>query len=158
MIKRFNDGSHLEYARGSFDDWCVYLTRPGIPRYAPKDFEYFDRLKELAFKFGHKRIYNDFLTIYEKTTSQINPQVCDLISTITIQYGEDALEIDILLTILYAGMVAEENKRFAVLKKRIKRLGLHQVLIEGMAPTAAANYSRGKPAKHLIAECEKRGF
>ena len=27
-------------------------------------------------------------------------------------------------------MVAEENKKHAILKKRIKRLGMHQVLIE----------------------------
>ena len=27
LIKSFVDGSYLEYDRGSFDDWCVYLTK-----------------------------------------------------------------------------------------------------------------------------------
>ena len=36
QIKRFTDGSVLEYARGSFDDWCIYLTSPNGQRYAPR--------------------------------------------------------------------------------------------------------------------------
>ena len=28
IIKRFSDGSFLEFAQGSFDGWCVYVTTP----------------------------------------------------------------------------------------------------------------------------------
>ncbi len=42
--------------------------------------------------------------------------------------------MEIWFNVLYAGMVAEENKENAVLKKRIKRLGMHQVLIDGLEP------------------------
>jgi len=55
-------------------------------------------------------------------------------------------------------MVAEENKRSAVLKKRIKRLGVHQLLTEGMAPGRAAAFSRGKEAWMLDLLCRRRGF
>ena len=55
-------------------------------------------------------------------------------------------------------MVAEENKRFARLKKYIKRLGVHQVLIEGHRASWAANYSRGKKWQELQQECDARGF
>lgn len=40
-IKRFEDGTIIEQGRGRFDDYCVYLTRFGQGKYAPKDEEYF---------------------------------------------------------------------------------------------------------------------
>lgn len=41
VIKSFADGSFLEYDKGSFDEWCVYLTKPYRERRAPRDVEYF---------------------------------------------------------------------------------------------------------------------
>jgi hypothetical protein len=55
-------------------------------------------------------------------------------------------------------MIAEENKDKAILKKFIKRLGVHQVLIEKHDPVLAANYSKGKKWQVLKLECESRGF
>lgn len=37
IIQRFRDGAFLEYDRGSFDDWCVYLTEPSGSRKPPRD-------------------------------------------------------------------------------------------------------------------------
>ncbi len=51
-------------------------------------------------------------------------------------------------------MVAEENKRNAVVKKYIKRLGVHQVLIEGVHLKIASVYSKGKKCLELKLECE----
>ena len=70
----------------------------------------------------------------------------------------DAEEIDIWFTVIYGGMVAEENKEFAVLKKRIKRLGMHQILIERKDAEYAANFSKGKKWKELDELMKKRGF
>ena len=47
-IKTFSDGSFLEYDRGSFDDWCVYLTKPDGNRKPPRDMDYFKQLQNLA--------------------------------------------------------------------------------------------------------------
>lgn len=55
-------------------------------------------------------------------------------------------------------MIAEENKAGTVLGKRIKRLGVHQVLLENISPRIAANFSRGMRAKEIIGECIKRKF
>ena len=55
-------------------------------------------------------------------------------------------------------MFAEENKAQAKLKKRIKRLGAHQVLIEGRPPEVAAEFSKGRPWQELDEECRRRGF
>jgi hypothetical protein len=55
-------------------------------------------------------------------------------------------------------MIAEENKENAILGKRIKRLGMHQVLIENMKPEEAAVFSKGKKWKELHRLMKKRGF
>jgi hypothetical protein len=55
-----------------------------------------------------------------------------LIETKSRKYASEQSEVEIWLTIIYAGMVAEENKENAVLKKRIKHLGMHQLLIKNI--------------------------
>jgi hypothetical protein len=62
------------------------------------------------------------------------------------------------MTFLYAGMVAEENKEGAILRKRIKRLGVHQLLIEERQAIYAENFSRSKPWREIAVECDVRGF
>lgn len=158
LIKVFSDGSILEYGRGRFDDWCVYLTRPNGIRYAPRDVQYFSRFKALAQTFGAQKIYNDFVQIYNRTTSELDDNILIFISELSQKYGHDCLEMDIWLTTTYAGMVAEERKANAILKKRIKRLGMHQLLLENMSPKEAANFSWGKKVSILSPECSRRGF
>ena len=48
ILTKFDDGSYLEYDRGRFDKWCVYLSRPNQAKYAPSDSQYFNRLQEYA--------------------------------------------------------------------------------------------------------------
>ena len=155
-IQQFADGTVLEYATGRFDSWCIFLCQNG-QRKAPKDIEYFSQLKELAKKYNGK-IYQDFVKIYNITNSTLNNFVLAKITELATQYGNDALEMTKLFTILYAGMVAEENKKNAILKKRIKRLGIHQILLEDLEPNIAANFSRGKKWRELDIECKQRGF
>ena len=59
---------------------------------------------------------------------------------------------------IYLGMVAEENKAGAVLKKRIKRLGMYQILFDNMSAYEAANFSRGKKVAELDPLCSSKGF
>ena len=149
IIKKINNGSIIEYDRGKFDDWCVFLTRVGEYRYAPTDIEYFTKLSNLGKIYAHKKIYEDFLKIYKPTNSTINDTILEFITDIANEYGEHSFEIDIWFTVIYAGMVAEENKQYAILKKRIKRLGMYQVLIERKSPDYAANFSKGKKWREL---------
>lgn len=115
-------------------------------------------LKDLASTHGSEKIYSDFVQVYDLTTSTIDSSVLNLISSISLSYGDDSEEIDIWFTVLYAGMIAEENKKYAKLKKRIKRLGMHQVLIEGQLPEYAAGFSRGKKWTELDALMQTKGF
>lgn len=174
----FSDGSFLEFAQGKFDNWCIYLTRPGKNRYAPRDAIYFAELFQYGNKHGAKRIYDDFISIYDLSDRELKDDVFNHIHDISQKFGEDSLEIEILYSILYMGMVAENNKKCTVLKKRVKRLGVHQMLVDGMPPQEAANFSRKdfwKKSPHKMAiwnamgnnipfwkvldrECDLRGF
>jgi hypothetical protein len=156
LIKRFSDESILEYDSGGFDAYCVYLTQPGAPRYAPKDVQYFERLQVLGRIHGAARIYRDFVEGYEKTAKRGEEYGLALITKLTEKYGGDALEMDKLLTTIYAGMVAEENKAYTKLGKKVKRLGVHQLLMEGWKPDVAANFSKGKKWRDILKEYEVR--
>jgi hypothetical protein len=148
----------VEFDWGSFDEWCIFLTRPDKPRYAPKDTEYFTILKNMGNRFGHAKIYNDFISYYNQTTKDIDNTILDLITTLSNDYENKAEEMDIWLTVIYAGMIAEENKANTVLKKRIKRLGMHQVLLDNFAPEQAANFSKGKKWQELDKLMKEKGF
>lgn len=158
LIREFTDGTILAFGRGMFDNWCVLLTNRRVRNYAPRDTEYFRRLRELADAYGAEQMYRDFVQVYDATDAQIRPQVLAQITRLAQRYAADALRAEIVLSILYAAMVAEENKHKAILKKRIKRLAVHQVLREGMAVEQAATFSRGKRWQEIAAECRRRGF
>lgn len=158
IIQTFSDGSALTFDEGVFDGWCVYLKRPREPEYAPTDLQCFEELEQLSKKHGCVKIYDDFITFYSATTGSIDQQVLHLIRQVSATYHKDALSIEILFATMYAGMIAEENKRFTKLKKRIKRLGVHQILVEKFSPDMAANFSRGKKWQDLDQICRQYGF
>ncbi len=158
LIKIINNKIRIEFDAGKFDDWCVYLTKPGLARYAPTDIEYFTWLKTQSPEFGVAKIYNDFISFYELTTKEIDSAVLDKITLISSEYGAVAEEMNTWFTVIYAGMIAEENKANAILKKRIKRLGLHQLLLENFIPEEAANFSKNKKWQELNEIMKRKGF
>lgn len=143
LIKAFSDNSILEYDEGSFDSWCVYCKPLNLPRYAPKDVDYFSVLARMGLKHGCENVYNDFTAIFERTTKTLDPSLLNDITQSSIRYAHDDLVMNKLFSILYAGMVAEENKANTKLGKKVKRLGVHQVLIDRMKPEDAAAFSKG---------------
>ncbi|HKI89032.1 MAG TPA: hypothetical protein VKA38_08400 [Draconibacterium sp.] len=157
-LNQFSNGGFIEFDKGSFDGWCVYVTKPSGERFAPTDVQYFSRLKKLGNKYGAQKIYDDFAVIYNRTTRQPEPDVFALISLLSHFYGTDALEMEIWFNVLYAGMIAEENKENAILKKRIKRLGMHQVLVESVEPEVAAGFSKGIKWQQLDRLMKAKGF
>lgn len=157
-IKTFSDNSYLLFGRGNFDDWCVFLKRPNMAKFAPRDTLYFSQLKELAKKHGAGKIYNDYVLLYSVTGLGIEQKVLDGITRLTSSYGEDALELDIIFTTLYMGMIAEENKKNTKLGKRIKRLGMYELLINDRDVLYAAEFMRGKRWWEIDKMCKKYGF
>ena len=157
-IKYFKNNSYVFYGRGAFDEYCVYLKLHNEREYAPKDFTCFQFFKNGYEIYGDK-IYRDFVSIYEQTSKTISNEILEYISEISETYREEhKLDFDIWYTVLYLAMIAEENKKFTKLGKRVKRLGLHQVLFDGLLPIEAANYSKGKRWQELSKDCKSRGF
>jgi len=129
LVKEIQNQFKIEFDSGKFDEWCVYLETPEIKRYAPLDVHYFTRLQELGKIHGHQKIYDDFVKFYIPTNKEISNSVNLLITELSADYGE--------------------NKQFAILKKRVKRLGVYQVLMDAQTPTYAANFSKGKKWREL---------
>ena len=157
-LNTFSNGGYIEFDTGNFDNWCVYVKSPGKERFAPADERYFRRLRKLGQKHGNQKIYDDFLRIYEKTTAKLEIHVFKLIFELSQFYNEDQLEMEIWFNVLYASMIAEENKQNTRLGKRIKRLGMHQVLIDNLEPEVAANFSKRIGWQHLDRLMKAKGF
>ena len=153
IVKKFKDGSEIGFGKGRFDDFCVYLDNK-----PPLDVHYFIRLYELKEIYGGSNIYNDFVYIYELVTKKLESAVLENITHISQKYKDDITRVDKIFTILYMAMIAEENKANTKLGKKIKRLGVHQILIENLTPNVSANYSKGMKWKEIEKECMKRGF
>lgn len=156
LIKKINDEIVIEVGKGKFDDHCVYINN-NSSRYAPRDVDYFSFFINMKNKYSSERIYEDFIKIYNHTNEEISSGTLSLVTDLSNNYEEMA-EFDKWFTVIYLGMVAEEKKQNAILKKKIKRLGIHQILFEGLSALDAANYSKGKKAHFLLKECSLRGF
>lgn len=157
-IKTFSDNSFIEYDQGNFDKWCVYYTSANGVRTPPRDTDYFRELKKLADKYGAERIYKDYVNVYDMTGKQLEPNKLQIISDIASVYGRDALTVDIIFSILYVAMISEEKVVYTRLGKRIKRLGVHLLLLENASVSYAANIMRGKKWYEIDADCKERGF
>jgi hypothetical protein len=97
--------------------------------------------------------------IYERTTSTIDHEVLTLIDEIVATYNqEDKKIVEQWMTVIYAGMIAEENKANAILKKRVKRLGMHQVLMLNMPAREVAKFSYGRKWRELDKIMRPLGF
>lgn len=158
IIKRFLNGSYLEYDNGKFDDWCVYLTEPNGSRKPPQDIDCFFVLKKLAIKYSAERVYKDYIQVYELTGNQVDSQVLDRISLVAKKYDSDSLKVDILFSVLYMAMISEERKRYTHLGKRIKRLGICALLMEERSVQESADFMRGMSWREIDTLCRERGF
>lgn len=159
LVKNIRYQRRVIFDKGKFDDWCVYVVERNGHRKAPLDVEYFHDLKMIALGYPDDKVYRDFLKIYELTTSSVEATVIQAIDNIVKTYKQDDQElIEQWFTVLYAGMIAEENKEKAILKKRVKRLGMHQVLMEDIPVQEAANFSKGKSWRELDKIMLEKGF
>ena len=158
IIKQFIDGSKLEYDKGNFDDWCVYYTDSSGNRKPPRDIEYFEFLCNLANQFTVEKVYSDYVQIYNWTKKELNPNVLDSITKLSASYDDKALAVDVVFSILYMAMIAEERKEYTKLGKRIKRLGVHVLLKDNASVYDAADFMRGMKWREIDKLCCERGF
>ncbi len=159
LVKELFYNRKVVFDKGKFDDWCVYVVENNGSKKAPFDETYFNDLHVISKKYPEDKVYNDFVLIYEKTGKNIDSHVLSLIDNIVQSYNsEDKKIVEQWLTVIYAGMIAEENKAYAILKKRVKRLGMHQVLVLNMPAKIAAQFSYGKKWRELDETMKQLGF
>ena len=156
-FRTFSDGEAIGFGRGRIDNFCVYHRIEGLTR-APLDTEYFEFIKDLSLTYSPIMVYRRFVTLYEHVEKNLSENSISLIDRISSDFPNEVRACQTYFTILYLAMVAEENYQETKLGKRLKRLGIHQILIEGMEVDAAANWSRGRPWREISEECERRGF
>lgn len=152
-----SDGNKVYFGQGNFDNWCVYYEDK-IGKQAFQDIKYFKFFKMLAQKYGVEKVYQDFITIYNQTSNEIVTEIVHNIKNIAKQYEDESTLVERYLSVIYLAMIAEENKENTKLGKRIKRLGIHNLLIDDNAPEVAANASRNVNWKTLDGYCLERGF
>lgn len=101
-----------------------------------------------------------FVEVYERTASTLDKQVVELIKGQSEEFAnsQTAVMYQKAMTMVYAGMLAENNKAFTKLGKRIKRLGMHVMLCESGQVTFAAHFMRGKGWREIDEMCRQRGF
>jgi hypothetical protein len=126
---------------------------------APLDTEYFGFLTELAARIGASETYAIFCAVWELAEKEPDRKVAKvidgLVTLIPTAFRERAR---LWFNVLYMGMVSEENYPNTILGKRIKRLGVHQLLFDGMTAEEAANWSRDKPWRELDKASKDWGF
>lgn len=161
VIRPFIDGSRLEYVTGRIDQWCVrYQSLNGSAR-IHFDVEMLAEVAAMGERFGAVKVYADFCGIYELVTPEFNDGIYHIIDSIVPEYQVDAeqtLDYAKLYLWFYMAMIAEENKANTKLGKKIKRLAVHQILLENSPPMQAAYFSKGKSANLLISICSNYGF
>lgn len=156
LIKQFSPEIALHFGTGDFDDYLVILTHPTYYD-RPRDDWYFGKLVEFASKMGTDAVYSDFVSYYNEVGGKVENYILDLIEDLSQKYP-DPIDAELVHTILYLGMIAEENKAGSILRSRIKRLGVHNVLKDGFTPQKAATFSRGRNWFELSGEMVDRGF
>ncbi|MDA9165923.1 hypothetical protein N9O16_00355 [Candidatus Poseidoniaceae archaeon] len=157
IFRTFTDGKSIGFGRGKIDDYCVFIKDNDGFR-APLDTEYFQFIYDLATEYGTLSVYDSFKKLYLIAEKKLHPKANEIIDMASARFPERYLQSQLYFSVLYMAMVAEQNYPSTKLGKRLKRLGIYQLLFEEMSVQEAANWSRGKPWRVISVECEKRGF
>jgi Family of unknown function (DUF7004) len=150
VLKMFKDNMLLAYDHGSFDEFRVSFYDNKLRyRSSPNDAQFFTFFVKLA---PAETVWRNIVEL----ASQIHKHTG--FQDIRLPNLTGSLEEEKVFSALAAAMMAEERKAKTKLGKRVKLLGCHQVLMQGIRPRVAAKWSRGKPWKEIAVECEKWGF
>ena len=151
-----NTGYKIYFGRGKFDDWCVFYNDTDDKKFIPLDKHYFQWILDLSKKYGVEQVYNDFLKVYEAADEIFDEDECLSLCTEVDKNYEEATTH--WWVIYYMTMVAECKKENAILKKRIKHLGVYNILFDGYDVDYVTKYMRGKGWRYLDKLMKERGI
>ena len=150
LLYKFQDETYLAFDQGYFDNFRV--------SFYSKNNEYINSPTDVELLSFLKSLQEDELTW--KRVTYLAKQIHDETKISELNFLERITNLQEQKYYYYlaAAMIAEERKAKAVLKKRVKLLGIYQVLMLNMQPGEAANWSKNKPWREIAKECEKYGF
>ncbi len=146
---------------GKKDSYCVYIEPTGKSRYAPPDEVYFQWILDLTDKYSVNKVWNDFNKIYNIVEKNADYKISEqLIYDIDTTYDEDTI---VWWMVFYLTMVAEENYKTSYgeptkLGKRIKRLGVYNILFDKMDIDYVTQYMKHKHWTILDNYMKERGI
>ena len=98
-------------------------------------------IRVLGKQYGEDKVYEDFLKVYNVSVFDYDDdRAYEVIQEVASHYHG---KTEHWWSIFYKTMVAEERKENSILGKRIKRLGVYNVLFDKYAPKYTANYMKG---------------
>lgn len=151
-----NTAHKIYFDWGKFDEYCVYHIDNQGKKTIPKDEHYFKWIKDLADKYDRDKVYNDFLQVYNFASENFDGvNALTLAKKIDDKYEEDTTHWWI---IFYMTMVAECKKKNAILKKRIKHLGIYNLLFDNYDIAYIVSYMKGKNWRELDALMKERNI
>ncbi len=152
---RLKNGTRIWFAKGKIDDWCVYTKEKNQVK-CYTDNDYFKVIKDLSDRYGREMVYDDFKTIYFSVNEQVDiDEMMSKCKIVSKHYTEDTLKWWI---VLYMTMVAEENKENKILGKRIKHLGIYNILFDEYSIDYITTYMKGKRWWELDKLMKERGI
>lgn len=154
------DGILYGYGRGSFDNHCVFIINKD-KKETPTDDILFKTIQDYCnVNKCHEQFWKDIADIAETIPQRVKTDnipstvlfdiipdydtMLPIIRSKAEAYTDRPELIKKTFIYLYLAMISEENKKYTKLGKTIKLLGLHNILFDKMAPTFAANFSKGK--------------
>ena len=151
-----NNKTCIYFDKGKFDKYCVYINGRNKFRYAPTDDVYFNWIRILAKQYGNLQVWNDFCTIYDIVdTGETENEVLSIIKNIDLHYNDDTI---LWWLIFYMTMLAECKKENTILKKRIKKLGVYNILFDEYSIDYVIQYMKGKNWRYLDNLMKERGI
>lgn len=146
----------MEFGQGKFDKWCVHTTRPNGTKWYAKDYEYLYWIQKLGKDYGKDNVYTDFLRVYDVSVFDYDDSIAyNVIQEVDKHYHKPTEQ---WWSLFYKTMVAEERKENTILGKRIKRLGVYNVLFDNYSAKYTARYMRGMDWQDLDDLMYQRGI
>jgi len=149
MLMSFRDGTRLVYEDGQFDGYKVSFYNSHRRIGSPTDIETFEKL----LRVGDMQ---STMSVIKNIAGQISKYT--VFDEVAIHTVNDTLAEQKLFSSIAAMMIAEERKEGSKLGKYVKLLGCYQVLIEGMEPYLAANWSKGRNWREIKRRIEQCGL
>lgn len=152
---RLKNNVRIWFGKGRFDEWCVY-SKENNKIICYKDKDYFEYINFLSKEYVKYFVYNDFLYIYNNIDKNFDKnKMLEICKKVSKKYKQKTLKWWI---VLYMTMVAEENKENKILGKRIKHLGIYNILFDEYEIDYVTNYMNGMKWYELDKLMKERGI